>query len=135
MVKKFNGTTKLWEEVPAPIYESNEQALYNLDRVGGGLNLAVGSLYIDWQQETSGLIQTIMRRATSNNYALTVYLTVWLTRAPTCEFLIIVPPLKSSRMFFFTINSLSFLIAALITTGPRPGTIVRISHALAAPWG
>ena len=71
MVKKFNGTTKLWEEVPAPIYESNEQALYNLDRVGGGLNLAVGSLYVDWQQETGGLIQTIMRRESTGSTKIT----------------------------------------------------------------
>ena len=71
MVKKFNGTTKLWEEVPAPIYESNEQALYNLDRVGGGLNLAVGSLYVDWQQETDGLIQTIMRRESTGSTKIT----------------------------------------------------------------
>ena len=40
-VKKFNGTTKLWEEVCAPIYASNERALYNLDRSGGGRNIAV----------------------------------------------------------------------------------------------
>ena len=39
-VKKFNGTTKLWEEVSAPIYASNESALYNLDRSGGGRNIA-----------------------------------------------------------------------------------------------
>ena len=71
MVKKFNGTTKLWEEVPAPIYASNEQALYNLDRVGGGLNLAVGSLYVDWQQETDGLIQTIMRRESTGSTKIT----------------------------------------------------------------
>ena len=46
-VKKFNGTTKLWETVSSPIYASNESALYNLDRTGGGRNIAVGDLYIN----------------------------------------------------------------------------------------
>tara|TARA_B100000683_G_scaffold277203_1_gene334462 strand:+ start:3264 stop:6518 length:3255 start_codon:yes stop_codon:yes gene_type:complete len=47
-VKKFNGTTKLWETVAAPIYTTNQAALFNLDKTGGGINLAVGALYINY---------------------------------------------------------------------------------------
>ena len=47
-VKKFNGTTKLWETIAAPIYTTNHAALYNLDKTGGGINLAVGALYVNY---------------------------------------------------------------------------------------
>ncbi len=46
-IKKFNGVTNLFEDISAPIYNSNESALYNLDRAGGGANIAVGSLYVN----------------------------------------------------------------------------------------
>ncbi len=61
-VKKFNGTTKLWEDITAPIYSNAETALYNLDRTGGGVNLAVGNLYIDHYTGTNALEQTIFSR-------------------------------------------------------------------------
>ena len=47
-VKKWNATTKLWETVTAPIYATNQAALYGLDKTGGGVNLAVGALYINY---------------------------------------------------------------------------------------
>ena len=46
MVKKFNGDTELFDRIASPMYTSNADALYNLDRIGGGANLAVGDLYI-----------------------------------------------------------------------------------------
>tara|TARA_B100000212_G_scaffold103636_1_gene76601 strand:+ start:12729 stop:16010 length:3282 start_codon:yes stop_codon:yes gene_type:complete len=45
-VKIWNSTTKLWEDKPAPVHRTHEEALFNLDKSGGGINLAVGSLYI-----------------------------------------------------------------------------------------
>ena len=45
-VKQFNGTTQLWEDKPAPVYKTHEAALYNLDKTGGGVNLALGQLYV-----------------------------------------------------------------------------------------
>ena len=45
-VKQFNGTTKLWEEKAAPVYKTNYEALYNLDKATGGLGLALGALYV-----------------------------------------------------------------------------------------
>ena len=45
-VKVWNSATLLWETVEAPLYASNEEALYELDRTGGGANLAVGDLYV-----------------------------------------------------------------------------------------
>ena len=53
-VKVWNDTTKLWEEVDAPMYANNMSALYGLDRSGGGINLAVGDLYVqtNWDELT-----------------------------------------------------------------------------------
>ena len=70
-VKKFNGTTKLWEEVSAPLYASNESALYNLDRAGGGKNIAVGNLYINYGNGTTETDFIIHRRENSGNTTIT----------------------------------------------------------------
>jgi len=45
-VKQFNGSTELFDEFAAPIFENNHAALYGLDRSGGGANLAIGALYV-----------------------------------------------------------------------------------------
>ena len=70
-VKKFNGTTKLWEEVSAPIYASNESALYNLDRSGGGRNIAVGDLYVNSGNGTTEIDFIIQRRENAGNTTIT----------------------------------------------------------------
>ena len=46
-VKRWNSDTKLWETQPAPMYDKQEEALYQLDRTGGGANLAIGDIYIN----------------------------------------------------------------------------------------
>ena len=45
-IKIYNGDTQLWDTVTAPIYQSNEQAIYNLDKAGGGANLITGDVYV-----------------------------------------------------------------------------------------
>jgi len=45
-VKVYNADTQLFEQVDAPIYATNHQALYWLDRAGGGANLPVGAVYV-----------------------------------------------------------------------------------------
>ena len=45
-VKVYNSTTQLWEDKPAPVYKTHQEALFNLDRSGGGINLAIGSTYV-----------------------------------------------------------------------------------------
>ena len=45
-VKKWNDTTKLWETDTVPVYDTNEAAIYDLDRTGGGVNLLTGKIYM-----------------------------------------------------------------------------------------
>ena len=45
-VKLWNTETRLWESIEAPIYPTAEQAIFELDRVGGGQNLSIGALFI-----------------------------------------------------------------------------------------
>ena len=45
-VKTWNTSTKLWDSVEAPIYDTAEIALLNLDKVGGGSNLVIGNLHV-----------------------------------------------------------------------------------------
>ena len=39
-IKQYNATTKLWTAVPAPLYATNQDAIFNLDKSGGGANIA-----------------------------------------------------------------------------------------------
>ena len=61
-VKKFNGSTNLWEEISAPVYTSAVDAIYNLDRAGGGVNLAVGALYVNADNSTDQVDYKLSRR-------------------------------------------------------------------------
>ena len=47
-VKRFNATTELWQTKSAPLYKSNVEALYNLDKTGGGINLPLGTVYVKY---------------------------------------------------------------------------------------
>ena len=47
-VKRYNGTTGLFDQVDAPLYDSAATALYKLDKAGGGANIAAGQLYVQY---------------------------------------------------------------------------------------
>ena len=73
-VKKWNGTTQLWETTAAPIYTTNQAALYGLDKTGGGANLAVGALYINYNNaEETAMVGDfkIHRRVATGNTTIT----------------------------------------------------------------
>lgn len=44
---RFNGVTNIWEAIDTPIYQNSQTALYEMDKIGGGLSLPVGALYIN----------------------------------------------------------------------------------------
>ena len=47
-VKEFNGSTVLFDDKEALLYANNADALWFLDRTGGGANLPVGDLYVKY---------------------------------------------------------------------------------------
>jgi hypothetical protein len=53
-VKRWNSTTESFEEVNAPLYTNSTEALFKLDKTGGGANLAVGQLYVQYNTEEIG---------------------------------------------------------------------------------
>jgi len=44
-VKRFNGTTEIWENVACPVFKTGHASIYGTDPTGGGANLALGALY------------------------------------------------------------------------------------------
>ena len=46
-VKYYNGSTQAWSSVNAPLYSGVNEACKTLDPVGGGTNIAVGSVFVD----------------------------------------------------------------------------------------
>jgi hypothetical protein len=63
-VKVWNADTELWDLVAAPIHSDSMQALYSLDKSGGGANLAVGELFIkyNWTEATDVLANFVIYR-------------------------------------------------------------------------
>jgi hypothetical protein len=57
VVKKYSETTSAWAEVMAPLYPSGHAALAALDATGGGLNLAVGALFVKTDDDESATNQ------------------------------------------------------------------------------
>jgi hypothetical protein len=47
VIKLYNGSTKAWGTVPAPLYDTPQAALYALDASGGGKNIPVGTLFVE----------------------------------------------------------------------------------------
>ena len=47
-VKLWNTASASWNEVAAPLYANGQDALYRLDRSGGGINIPTGSLYVQY---------------------------------------------------------------------------------------
>ena len=45
-VRRWNGSTEVWDLTSSPIYDDNATAIQKLDNSGGGANLAAGSVYI-----------------------------------------------------------------------------------------
>ena len=73
-VKNFNGNTNLWTDISAPIYPNNMSALKALDSTGGGLNLAVGTLYVMSNTTEAAAVEAdfkIYRRANSGATTIT----------------------------------------------------------------
>ena len=54
-VKQYNADTQLWGSVDAPLYTTNQAALFDLDRSGGGANLRRGDLYVKVNAEEEEL--------------------------------------------------------------------------------
>ena len=58
-VKRWSTDTKTWQAYSAPIYENNHGALYYLDRSGGGVNIPVDELFVQFNaDENSGFDST-----------------------------------------------------------------------------
>ena len=47
-MKVYNQGTGVWNDVDAPLFESNGKALFELDRTRGGANLAIGDVYVNY---------------------------------------------------------------------------------------
>jgi hypothetical protein len=65
-LKKYNGATKLWENVEAPIFPTSEAALAELDRTGGGINLPLNAAYVqsNFSESSDPLAQfRVLRRS------------------------------------------------------------------------
>tara|TARA_A100001015_G_scaffold43121_1_gene47319 strand:+ start:45689 stop:49060 length:3372 start_codon:yes stop_codon:yes gene_type:complete len=73
-IKEWNDQTLLWDAVEAPIYDTNEAALYGLDKANGGSGIAVGDVFA--KSNTAGDTQplatfTLYRRSNSGVTSIT----------------------------------------------------------------
>jgi hypothetical protein len=52
-IKEYLATTQSWALQAAPVYASDNAAIYGLDPIGGGGSLGVGTLYIKYDTESN----------------------------------------------------------------------------------
>ena len=72
--KRYNDNTQLFEAIAAPLYSSRVEALYQMDRVGGGENLIAGQTFVLTNSEVDDPVEagfTIYSRAVSGVTAIT----------------------------------------------------------------
>jgi hypothetical protein len=55
-VKLFNSASQDWLTVAAPLYDGVNQATYSSDPVGGGINIPVGSVFVDTNPEKNAAV-------------------------------------------------------------------------------
>jgi hypothetical protein len=91
-IKKFNGETELWDTVDAEIFATNQDAIYELDRSGGGANLVVGDLYVQSNAtedtDTLGRFSIFRRNATGETVITSSKISTQLTNLTTYEFIL-----------------------------------------------
>jgi hypothetical protein len=54
--KRYNALTDQWTALSVPVYKDGYEALYNLDRVGGGVNIAVGSVFAKYDSANNNTV-------------------------------------------------------------------------------
>ena len=64
VVKKYSATTAKWTTQSTPMYKSFADAVYGMDPVGGGINIAAGSdfVYYDVSGNTTGRFKLFTQR-------------------------------------------------------------------------
>ena len=84
-VKKYSTATQLWSTVLAPVYDTNQAAIFGLDKSGGGKTLSLGDLYVNTNvEEVTPVIATskIFTRAATGATVITgTAITTQLTSA------------------------------------------------------
>ena len=68
VVKKYSTTTGTWVSQSCPVYANQSYALYELDRSGGGTNIAQGATFAEYDvlRNNTGTIKIFERLATGN---------------------------------------------------------------------
>ena len=93
-VKYYDGTAKTWNSVTAPLYNSRNEATYELDPTGGGINIPAGTLYVDYGiagATTSTLVadfQILRRTAKGKTTCVSNAQTIYATSGTTYTMLI-----------------------------------------------
>jgi hypothetical protein len=67
-VKKYNGATKLWEQLTAPIYANDTAATTALDPIGNGANIVVNTVYVDYDATPVATFK-VYRRSNSTTWS------------------------------------------------------------------
>ena len=65
-IKEYDATLDSWVKQAAPLYETDADAVYGLDPVGGGISLAAGTIYVkyDTQANSTGTFRLYRKAVT-----------------------------------------------------------------------
>ena len=80
-MKVYNSATQLWDEIDTPIYASNAEAIYELDRTSGGVNIPNGAVYVQYNTADDAPPIASFKLFKRNGIFPTTYTTAKLTDA------------------------------------------------------
>lgn len=129
IIRRYNKTSVIWENLPAPLYSSNAEALAGIDSTGGGINLPANTIYIKTNDSESNppLVNfKLYRRSTVG--------TTTIVSAP-----ITASTLAANTTYSFTISETnsgtavySTPVTISVTIGSTPSAIVTAELILAS---
>lgn len=149
VVKYYNGATKSWATISAPIYQSTQKAIQTMDATGGA-NIPVGALFVEapsnglsstnavanfkiWRRSSTGpttIVSAISdaKSATSSTFNISETLTTRIPQGPSGPFYPSLPLGLTSQVITVTIpGSTTESIASLIPAALNTAGLVNVS--------
>jgi hypothetical protein len=66
IIKKYSASTQSFTQVSAPVYNDGASALYNIDKTGGGVNIPVGTLFVEANYDTVTVLRQLQHNVLSH---------------------------------------------------------------------
>lgn len=131
-IKTYNGSTKTWGTVPASIYESSLAAIYKMDSTGGGVNIPVGTLFVESSYDHQNDVQATFKIWRRNSASATRVVSEASTASPVGSWTFDIRETESgsnswSSVYTITVNNTTTSAASQIPAAISAAGLTHVS--------